>query len=349
MVEAYAMASRRACVLLWSLIGSISAVSIGIWLMAGIGLKGRDLAAILGIAGLLLGVSLVYSRLRPDPRVARLSRAMAEFLLLTIMIGALSYSATTLSLPLWDATFQAWDEALGFDWRYWLGVLDARPAIHHVLVFAYHSMLPQLVIAVVVLAALRLERRLDTYLLAYGFAALATVSIAAVMPALSPVVHLGITPADHPNIVLAVPLEFQEHALALREGRMRMVDLSGAQGLVTFPSFHTVCAVLLLLAFRPVPYLRWASLVLNGLMLVAIPIEGSHYLVDVIAGAGLAVAAWALARHLVGGNAARRWWSLAGIVDPTLAGSLPARLGLVGPGADRGSGPPRNASATPPC
>jgi membrane-associated phospholipid phosphatase len=160
-------------------------------------------------------------------------------------------------------------------------------------------MLPQTALAVIALATARAYARLNVFLLAYGLAALATVAIATYMPALSPIVHLGITPADHPNIVLALPLEFQQHALALREGTMSIIDLSGAQGLVTFPSFHTVSAVLLLYAFWTVPYVRWISLPLNTLMLIAIPIQGSHYLVDVIAGAALAVATWALATWMV--------------------------------------------------
>ena len=290
---------RLPALALWSLIGVASSASVGIWLVAGTGLKGRDLAAVLTMGAVLIGLSAVYTHARPDPRIARLSRGMAELLFLTIMIGSLSYSGATLALPLWDDTFEAWDKALGFDWRFWLGLLDANPSVHLVFVVAYHSMMPQVVLAVVVLAAFHRNQHLDTYLLAYGVAALATVAVATLMPALSPLVHLGVTPAEHPNIILAVPLEFQEHAAALRDGRMRIVDLSGAQGLVTFPSFHTVCAILLLLAFRPIPYLRWASTALNGLMLLAIPVEGSHYLVDVIAGAAVALGSWLFASWVV--------------------------------------------------
>jgi len=76
--------------------------------------------------------------------------------------------------------------------------------------------------------------------------------------------------------------------------------------LVTFPSFHTATAMLLLLAFRGVPYMRWVSLALNGLMLIAIPIEGSHYLVDVIAGIAVALLAWAAAAAAVNAVTSRR-------------------------------------------
>jgi len=284
---------------LWTLISTISALSLTIWTATGVGLKGPQLLALLAVVAGLLGISAIYTRLRPDIRLARLARGMAELCLLVFMIGSLSYSGATLAMPLRDDWLQAADQALGFDWRYWLGVLDASPRIHQVLVVAYHSMLPQTVLLVVVLAAFRAYRELDRYLLSYGIAATVTVAIAAVMPALSPIVHLGIVPSDHPNIVLAVPMEFQEQARALRDGSLRMIDLSGAQGLVTFPSFHTVSAVILILAFSAAPYLRWPAFILNGLMLLAIPIEGSHYIVDVIAGAALALMAWSVAGRLL--------------------------------------------------
>jgi hypothetical protein len=61
-----------------------------------------------------------------------------------------------------------------------------------------------------------------------------------------------------------------------------------------------VSAVLLLLGFRGVPYMRWVAFALNALMLIAIPIEGSHYLVDVFGGIAVALAAWAGAARVVG-------------------------------------------------
>jgi membrane-associated phospholipid phosphatase len=234
--------------------------------------------------------------MRPDERVARLFRAAIELFLLSFLCGSLSYAATSLNRPLWDDVFIAWDQALGFDWRHWLDVLNEHPKINLVLALAYHSMWPQLVLVIVALVTVRDYRRLDVFLLAFGFSAVITVVIAGFMPALSPLAHFAITPADHPNIVLAVPREFEAQALALRDGSMRLIELGEAQGLVTFPSFHTVVAVLLLLGFRHVPYLRWVSLVLNVLMLISIPIEGSHYLVDLIAGIGVAWLAWGLAR-----------------------------------------------------
>jgi membrane-associated phospholipid phosphatase len=52
-------------------------------------------------------------------------------------------------------------------------------------------------------------------------------------------------------------------------------------------------------AFWPVPVARWFSAVINSLMLAATPIDGSHYLVDILAGVAIAVLSLVAARMLV--------------------------------------------------
>ena len=239
--------------------GALAATAANI--AAGISFPPRQIAYVVLIVIGALGLSAFYTVVRPDERVARLFRAAIELFLLSFVCGSLSYAATSLNRPLWDEVFVVWDQAIGFDWRQWLGVLNGYPKVNLVLALAYHSMWPQLAIVIVALVTVRDYRRLDVLLLAFGIAAVVTVVVAGFVPALSPLAHFAITPADHPNIVLAVPREFEAQALALRDGSMRIIELGQAQGLVTFPSFHTVVAVLLLLGFRHVPYLRWVSLV----------------------------------------------------------------------------------------
>ena len=87
--------------------------------------------------------------------------------------------------------------------------------------------------------------------------------------------------------------------LGLRDGSVRELMAVGAEGIITFPSLHSALAVILIAAFWPVPVARWIGAVLNILMLAATPIEGSHYLVDVLAGVVIAVLCLGLARALV--------------------------------------------------
>ena len=76
----------------------------------------------------------------------------------------------------------------------------------------------------------------------------------------------------------------------LRDGTFKLIDLGNMQGLVSIPSFHTVLAILLSHAMRRtrVAAVFW---VLNAWMIVSTPRYGSHYLVDIIAGALTAIAA----------------------------------------------------------
>jgi membrane-associated phospholipid phosphatase len=67
-------------------------------------------------------------------------------------------------------------------------------------------------------------------------------------------------------------------------------DLSQLQGLISFPSYHTVLAVLLTYAHRRSRLLVPIALV-NGIMLFSIPSYGGHYLIDIFAGAVVALLA----------------------------------------------------------
>jgi hypothetical protein len=57
--------------------------------------------------------------------------------------------------------------------------------------------------------------------------------------------------------------------------------------------------VILVIALWPIPVVRWLVLSLNTAMLVSTPIDGSHYLIDIVAGIAIAVASFALAEVMV--------------------------------------------------
>ncbi|WP_447406232.1 phosphatase PAP2 family protein, partial [Clostridium perfringens] len=66
------------------------------------------------------------------------------------------------------------------------------------------------------------------------------------------------------------------------------------RGLVSAPSFHTASAVLYIATGWPLARLRWPVLTLSGAMLLATPVEGTHYLADMLIGAAVAGVALSL-------------------------------------------------------
>jgi hypothetical protein len=145
---------------------------------------------------------------------------------------------------------------------------------------------------------------LRTYMLAFCCAVLVCIAVSAVMPAAGAWPYHRLTGQDS-GIVPAVSTSWPVF-YGLRDGSLRLLVAVGAEGIITFPSLHAALAVIVSVALWPVRWLRWPILllnaamlvVLNAAMLVATPIDGSHYLTDVLAGVGLAALSLLLAHTI---------------------------------------------------
>jgi membrane-associated phospholipid phosphatase len=126
------------------------------------------------------------------------------------------------------------------------------------------------------------------FLLTFWLGAVLTLALFPLFPAEGPLAYLWHGPIPYmPTSAL-----YQEQLIpALRMHRVTDIDLGHLRGLVCAPSFHTVSAVIYIAAAWPCRSLRWPISLLNLAMLLATPIEGTHYLSDMIAGFGVAVAA----------------------------------------------------------
>jgi membrane-associated phospholipid phosphatase len=132
-----------------------------------------------------------------------------------------------------------------------------------------------------------------------------TILISVFVPAIGNYQSLGLTAAEVPNVNMIAFLHLQHDIPQVRDGSLRYLELFKLAGVIAFPSFHAVSAVLFAWAFAPVRVWGPVALVLNGLMLASTPVLGGHYLVDVVGGIALAVASIAFANWLSGHQAQR--------------------------------------------
>jgi membrane-associated phospholipid phosphatase len=79
---------------------------------------------------------------------------------------------------------------------------------------------------------------------------------------------------------------------ALRDGSLTQINISSVQGVVSFPSFHTMLGVIITYALRDTRMLLIPAAILNGTMILATLPVGGHYLVDTLVGAAIAIAAF---------------------------------------------------------
>lgn len=247
-------------------------------------------AGIAALIAALLGLSVFYRRIHrvDDGRIAETLHETALLVAWGPPVAALSYIVLAPGLTLADGHFAAMDRALGFDWPSWYRYVEARPRFGQVLSALYATSLPH--VAIVLIAAGlsgRTDRCRELNRLLF-WSAVPVVLISGLAPALSAWIHhgLGLEKAYHLATVTA-----------LREGGARELAAGKLLGIITFPSFHTVMAVALIWVCRGIAWLFWPTLLVSAGVLLSIPSEGGHYLVDMIAGASIAASVILLHRE----------------------------------------------------
>lgn len=279
---------------------TITVIVLGIdivWLLAGrwaIGARGLAVLA-LGIGACLM--PLAIARYRRDPRIATTTSFCALLLAFQAAAATLSYLVVSTDAPLVDASLAAWDRALGFDWLALQAWLQAHAATRMLLLAAYHSGLLQLVFVVLFLALTGRREHLEEFMLLFIGATLLTIVVSGFFPAAGTWKFYALAGSS-------VDLSSLSHFEPLRDGRLRDIAWDQMQGLISIPSLHAAMAVLLLYAVRATRFVRAIFIALDVAMLVSTPVDGGHYLVDVLAGVLVAAVLIALGRCRSAGTVA---------------------------------------------
>jgi hypothetical protein len=275
---------------IWALVAIVAAIVLAAPALSDFRIAWQTFAAPALATGILLSVSWFYWSWRVDPRLASGLVCSAQIVAFAAVGAPLSYLAAAVAggLPLQDQALDAIDRAFGFEWKALLEAANESPWLFAALRPIYLSLMPQMTIAVLCLAFCGRLIWLRVFVVAFLLSALLTIAIAAVLPAAGAWPYLGLTAEDSPHVLPTVSTSWPVF-YGLRDGSLRTLMGIGSEGIITFPSLHAALAVVVIAALWPIPILRWVILALNVAMLAATPIDGSHYLIDMLA--GIAVAA----------------------------------------------------------
>ena len=129
------------------------------------------------------------------------------------------------------------------------------------------------------------------YIVSVTIALVLTTLLFALWPAAGPWTVEGFRPNE-------VQAAAESHLLALKLHHP-VPGTARSAGIVSFPSFHTIIAVLAASALWNIRWIRWVGLVVCVGICLSTVTTGWHYVIDVLGGLGVAFAAWAAAVRLI--------------------------------------------------
>ena len=227
-------------------------------------------------------------------------RDCAEYVVLffgTGLFGVLaSYPAAALTVGFDDSVLVRADRALHFDWLAWYSLVAHHASLQVAGSAAYAAVYvsPLLILGYCAWTERRSAAR--QFLVTYWVAGLLTLALFPMFPAEGPLAFLWHGPVPY---MPTSALYMEQIIPGLRIHSVTDVDLGALRGLVCAPSFHTVSAVLYINAAWPIRQLRWPLALINLAMLLAVPVEGTHYLADMIVGLFVAVLAICIVRGVL--------------------------------------------------
>ncbi len=265
------------------------------------GLSTDGLAVPAAFAAILGMVAAFYRRYRPAPAIVAMTVALQQMTLFSAIGAIFSYMMASRGGAPWDSRIAGWDAALGFDWPAALHWLDRHSVIAAPLKAAYETLMPQMAALVVALGISGRLAALRTAVLAAMLAGVAAILLSAFMPAMGAYMHFGVHPGDYPHLRPATALVHIRDVQGLRDGTLRTLSLATMEGIITFPSYHAALATIFGWGFSRASHrwIGWPGMAVAGLTLLSTPLDGGHYLSDVLAGCAIAsISLWIASRAI---------------------------------------------------
>ncbi|WP_022720589.1 phosphatase PAP2 family protein [Rhodopseudomonas sp. B29] len=278
-------------------------IVLGVLALAlGVGVAVTDFSIQIGTRALVpLGLTMVVGAIGYatrgifQSRLAFICGALVQLKALSLLMPPLTYIAASANLPLQDANLAAFDAMLGLDWPAYFRFFIDRPDLIPFAHYGYAMIFWPILGVPLALGLAGQYRRLQQFTLASALTLIVTTLVFIWTPAMGTFYHYGIE-ADTALFKAGGCLGQMHDLPMLRDGTLRILKLGEFNGIIEFPSFHAAAAVLSMWSLWCIWWLRPWALIANVGMLLATPLVGGHYFIDIFAGAALAMLSIAVAR-----------------------------------------------------
>jgi hypothetical protein len=225
-----------------------------------------------------LGLQFAYfDRCYPyiSPRAGFIIKNAAFYGLANIALAFFVSGLQFTPFPPIDTALQRWDHLLHFDTAAAMAWTAARPRLRWFLNLCYVSTDVQVALAPLVAGFAFDRRRMRVYLYAFVYAFLVGGLFYYFFPSSGPGTVYQSPDFAYVQLLTSAKFYWVHH-------RLPVTTMWG--GMIAFPSFHVMWAVLTTYAALPYRKLFWPVAALNALVVASTVLLGWHYLIDVPAG-----------------------------------------------------------------
>lgn len=264
--------SRRTHLFMAAVYGLLLVSTVwGLWTHQGMGWQAIAQACAVAIPISMLPAILYHDRKLYEKRNAALMLPW-EFLLVAI-IPPMAVLSVQFTFPLRDMLFAKMDRALGISVPTIANWVSAHPVLNHISDRSYDALYLLLPAAMLLPPLLGKRAAAEQFVVANAATFLISFPLFTVFPAIGPWVGSQFAGSAPQKACEAT-------VLALHSGS----KTAAVVGIVCFPSFHVIWALLSAWALWSVRFLRILASALAGVVVISTVTTGWHYVVDVIAG-----------------------------------------------------------------
>jgi membrane-associated phospholipid phosphatase len=221
---------------------------------------------------------------------------------MTYAAGSVALMSVRSPVPLQDGNLLAWDAALGLSApRMAIGIGHSPAWLIEVLKHAYETTGLWFVLSLVVSPLVGRSQQAWQTILLFSVTVLSVSLIAFLVPAYG--IFSGLSPDQTGQLPSRAGRYAFDAVSHFRTADDPVLTIHRLAGVVTFPSFHTISALLTFQTWWGVRGLREATGLLALATIVSTIPMGGHYFVDLIAGAALWVICWQVMERLLKSNA----------------------------------------------
>lgn len=276
------------------------------------------------LAGIAIGVTAImaglgYRHWRREEGISLATISAGLFILYTIAASVFNYLLIPGLSDRIDPMLMEIDSHTGYDWRAYVAWFAEQPLLVSILGAVYTSSLLQLIVMILILGFSRDPENLNRFLLTGIIGSFAAICFWYFFPSSGPAAYVDLGDIWPDASTLVVGNGYGAELNRLFAEGIAVLTPKDTLGLIAFPSFHTVMALMSVWFVPRRLYLLVPTIAVNALMVPAILLHGGHHLVDVAGGVvTFFLAAWAADNICIRFSSASRIASGAVHVAPTM-------------------------------